>query len=187
MTVELENSDRISVEYTNGYENLVADETISGAPIPAGRYSFDYVQGSYQFGPQRFFSGTLGARYGAWYDGHLTSVGFNRGRVEITPQLSLEPSVSVNWIDVPGAKTTTTLALTRVTYTFTPRMFLSALLQYNTSTDTFSTNARFRWEWAPGSEIFLVFTEERDTYDFERFPEMSNQGFVVKVTRLLRL
>ncbi len=66
-------------------------------------------------------------------------------------------------------------------------MFLSALLQYNTSTDTFSTNARLRWEWAPGSEIFLVFTEERDTYDFERFPVMSNQEFVVKVTRLLRL
>jgi hypothetical protein len=187
LTVELENSDRVSADYTNAYENLVADESISGAPIPAGRYSFDFVQGSYQFGPQRFFSGTLGARYGTWYNGHLTSVGFSRGRVEVTPQLSLEPSVSVNWIDVPGTKSTTTLALTRVTYTFTPRMFLSALLQYNTSTDTFSTNARLRWEWAPGSEIFLVFTEERDTYDFERFPVMSNQGFVVKVTRLLRL
>jgi hypothetical protein len=74
-----------------------------------------------------------------------------------------------------------------VNYTFTPRMFLSTLVQYNSSSDSFSANARFRWEYAPGSEIFLVYTEERDTQDFERFPVLSNRGLVLKVTRLLRL
>ena len=186
-SVELESSDQIRIGYTNEYENLIVDETISGATIAAGRHSFDAVEASYTFGPQRIFSGSLQARYGGWFDGDLTSVGFSRGRIEVTPRLSLEPSVSLNWIDVPNDRFSTTLALTRVNYTFTPRMFLSALVQYNSSNDSFSANARFRWEYAPGSEIFLVYTEERDTFDFERFPELSNRGLVLKVTRLLRL
>jgi hypothetical protein len=185
--IELESSDQIQVGYTNGYENLIVDETISGATILAGRHSFDALQASYTFGPQRIFSGSLQVRYGGWFNGELTSVGFNRGRIEVTPQLSLEPSVSLNWIDVPGDRFNTTLAVTRVSYTFTPRMFWSALLQYNSSNDSFSANTRFRWEYAPGSEIFLVYTEQRDTFDFERFPELSNRGLVLKVTRLLRL
>jgi hypothetical protein len=114
-------------------------------------------------------------------------VGFNRGRVEIFPRLSLEPSVSHNWVRLPGQSFTTTVAATRLNFTFTPRMFLSGLLQYSSSSDRFGVNVRLRWEYMPGSEIFLVYTEDRDTYDFQRFPVMSNRGLALKVTNLLRL
>ncbi|MGE0159607.1 MAG: DUF5916 domain-containing protein [Gemmatimonadales bacterium] len=185
--IEFENSDQLSASYTETYERLVQNERITGATIPAGRYSFQVVEGSYSFGPQRFFSGSVSGRYGGFYDGDLYSVGFSRGRVELFPQLSLEPSVSHNWVRLPGQEFNTLLAATRLTYTFTPRMFLSALVQYNSASDRFSANARLRWEYRPGSEIFLVYTEERDTFDFERFPEMVNRGLVIKATTLLRL
>jgi hypothetical protein len=185
--VELENSDQLRVGYTDSYENLVTDETITGATIPAGRYSFWTAEGSYTFGPQRFFSGTLSGRHGTFYGGHLTSAGFSRGRVELLRQLSLEPSASFNWVRLPGQSFETALAATRITFTFSPRMFLSALVQYNSSADAFSANARLRWEYAPGSEIFLVYTEERDTYDWQRFPGLVSRGLVIKATRLLRL
>ena len=184
--VEFENSDQLSLAYTDSYENLVSDEGITGATVPAGRYAFDAFDASFTFGPQRFFSGTLSVRHGDFYGGRLTSAGFNRGRIEILRQLSLEPSVSFNWVRLPGQRFNTTLAATRVSYTFSPRMFFSALLQYNSSADSFSANARLRWEYAPGSEIFLVFTEERDTYDWKRFPGLVNRGLVIKATRLLR-
>jgi hypothetical protein len=180
-------NDQTNVTYTNSYERLVEDERIGGVTIPAGRYPFAQVQASYMFGTQRFISGTITARHGSFYDGHLTSASVDRGRVEVTPWLSLEPSVSVNWLDTPREYRTTTLALTRVNFTFSPRMYLSTLVQYNSGNDAFSANARFRWEWAPGSEIFVVYTEERATFDFERFGELSNRGLVLKVTRLLRL
>jgi hypothetical protein len=185
--IEFENSDQLSGSYTETYERLVQNERITGATIPAGRYSFQVVEASYSFGPQRFFSGSLAGRYGGFYDGDLYSVGFNRGRVELFPQLSLEPSVSHNWVRLPGQEFNTLLAASRLTFTFTPRMFLSTLVQYNSASDRFSANARLRWEYRPGSEIFLVYTEERDTFDFERFPEMVNRGLVIKATSLLRL
>jgi hypothetical protein len=185
--VELENSDQISLSYSDQYENLTQDERITGATVPAGRYEFWTADASYSFGPQRFFSGSVSGRYGTFYGGHLASAGMNRGRVEVLRQLSLEPSVSFNWVRLPGQSFNTVLAVTRVNFTFTPRMFLSGLVQYNSSADSFSANLRLRWEYRPGSEIFLVYTEERDTYDFERFPVLSNRGLVLKVTSLLRL
>jgi hypothetical protein len=186
VAVERENSDQIAVGYAQIYENLVQDERITGATIPAGRYEFWTADASYTFGPQRFFSGSLSGRFGAFYGGHLAKAGLNRGRVEVTRQLSLEPSVSYNWVRLPAQNFNTVLAVTRMTYTFSPRMFLSGLVQYNSSADSFSANVRLRWEYSPGSEIFLVYSEERDTYDFERFPVLSNRGLVLKVNRLLR-
>lgn len=184
--VEFENSDQLSASYAESYERLVTNERITGAVIPAGRYSFQTYDASFTFGPQRILSGTVSARYGGFYDGHLTSVGFSRGRIEVFPQLSVEPSVSHNWVRLPGNGFNTLLASSRVTYTFTPRLFMSALLQYNSSNDRIGANVRLRWEYRPGSELFLVYTEERDTFDFERTPVLANRGLVIKATSLLR-
>ena len=66
-------------------------------------------------------------------------------------------------------------------------MFLSGLLQYNSLANTLSTNFRLRWEYSPGSELFVFYTEEQDTDPLRpnRYVEMRNRGFVVKFNRLL--
>ena len=73
----------------------------------------------------------------------------------------------------------------RVTYTVTPEMFVSALVQYNTGIDSVSANVRLRWEYRPGSELFLVLNEQRDTLS-PRFPDLVNRAFIVKINRLVR-
>jgi len=105
------------------------------------------------------------------------------------PQMSIEPSISFNWIDTPHGKVRTDLAVTRVNYAFNPRMFFSGLLQYNSASGTVSSNMRFRWEYSPGSELFVVYSEDRDTEDLlrpARLTELRNRGFVVKFNRLFR-
>ena len=185
--IEFESSDQLNVTYSNSYENLVRDERISGATVPAGRYSFADVRASFTLGPQRPVIGNLSLRRGSYYGGDLTSVGFGRGRIEVTPQISLEPSISFNWINLPQGQFNQHVAVTRLTYTLTPRAYLSGLVQYNSGSDTFSSNFRFRWEWAPGSELFIVYTEDRDTDILDRWSELQNRGLVIKVNRLLRL
>jgi hypothetical protein len=73
----------------------------------------------------------------------------------------------------------------RVSFTPTPRMFVSALLQFNSSSSAMSSNVRLRWEYRPGSELFVVYNEDRDTRA-PRFPQLSNRAFIVKINRLLR-
>ena len=67
-------------------------------------------------------------------------------------------------------------------------MFFSGLVQYNSSGDSLSNNLRLRWEYTPGSELFVVYTDDRNTDPLrpDRSTELRNRGFVVKVTRLFR-
>ena len=156
--------------------------------FPVGGYSFQDVEATYSPGAQRRVNGTLTIRAGEYFDGDIRSVGFRQGRIELTSQFSLEPSVSINWIDTPHGTFRTDLAVSRVNYTFTPRMFFSGLVQYNSSSKTISNNLRLRWEYSPGSELFVVYTEARDTDPLrpDRIADLRNRGFVVKVNRLLR-
>lgn len=186
-SIEFENSDQLGFTYTDSYENLVNDEGISGAIMAAGRYSFQDVQASYIMGPNSPLLGRISARQGSYYHGDIKSLGFAQGWITITPQLSLEPSISFNWIDLPEQSLGRHVALTRVTYSLTPRAFVSGLVQYNSGSNTFSTNVRLRWEWAPGSELFVVYTEDRDTDVLGRRSQLAGRGLVVKVNRLLQL
>ena len=45
---------------------------------------------------------------------------------------------------------------------------------------------RFRWEYRPVSDMFVVYSDGRDTRIGDRFPGLVNRTFVVKVTRLFR-
>jgi hypothetical protein len=107
--------------------------------------------------------------------------------VNVNERLSLEPTLSLNWVDLPEGSFRSDLVVTRINYAFSPRMFLGGLVQYNSGNNNFSTNLRLRWEYQPGSELFIVYTEARTTDVFDRFSELSNRGLTVKVNYLLRL
>jgi len=103
----------------------------------------------------------------------------------VTPRLSVEPTVSFNHVSLPEGTFTSKLARTRVSYTFTPRMFVSGLVQYNSSNDRVSANVRLRWEYHPGSELFIVYSEDRDTR-LVGFAQPRNRGIAIKLNRLFR-
>ncbi|HIE91828.1 MAG TPA: hypothetical protein EYQ83_02750 [Acidobacteria bacterium] len=186
---EFENSDRFVADVQKSYEFLFDEFNIApDVTIPVGGYEFQDYFVSYAMGAQRRIAGTLSLQRGEFFGGNITTVGYTRGRIEITPQFSFEPSVSVNRVELPQGDFTAKLVTTRVTYTFTPRMFFGGLLQYNSTRNTLSTNLRLRWEYQPGSELFVVFNDQRDTEftNMRGFPMLENRAFVVKFTRLFR-
>jgi TolB-like protein len=184
--IEFQNSDTFNLTYSDSYEFLRQPFQIApSVAIPVGGYTFQDTQVSFGFGRQRVLAGTVSLQHGSFFSGEKTTIGFSRGRLELTPQLSVEPSVSYNRVDLPEGRFTTNLATTRTTFTVTPEMFVTALLQYNSSTRSLSTNLRMRWEYQPGSELFVVYNEQRDTLT-PRFPELKNRAFVVKINRLFR-
>ena len=182
---EFDNSDRFNVQVDRNYEFLTVPFQVSpGVIIPVGGYSFDDVQFGYNFGSQRRVSGNVSLTVGEFYDGEITTLGFSQGRVSITKRFSIEPSFSLSRVDLPYGDFVTRVLRSRVDYGFSPRMFASALLQYNYTDRTFSSNLRYRWEYRPGSEFFIVWTDEQDTRGGGL--TLRNRAFVVKATRLLR-
>ena len=188
---EFESSDRLMVTATDNYELLVEPFTPPGADfsIPVGGYGFADVQVAYGIGQQRRVNGQVAVRRGAYFGGDLTTVELSQGRIAVLPQMSVEPIVSFNWIDTPFGAFRTNLAVTRVNYAFNPRMFFSGLLQYNSADNSFSSNLRLRWEYSPGSELFVVYTDDRDVTGSlrpDRGWALRNRGLVVKINRLFR-
>ena len=185
-STEFENSDRVNVDLLRNYELLVEPFDITPeVAIRPGAYRFQDLFLSYFMGQQRLFSGSVFLQKGRFYGGDITAFGYRQGRIEVTPQLSLEPTVQLNRIDIPEGRFNVALATTRVTHTFTPRMFLSGLVQYNSISMQLGTNVRFRWEYQPGSELFLVYNDQRDTM-LRRAPLLESRSIVVKLTRLFR-
>src|SRR5690606_11567996 len=183
--VELDNSDQFTLQATRTFERLDDPFDVTGDLVIApGAYTFIEYRASYDFGPQRALSGNVSVNWGEFYDGSLTTIGLNRSRIVVSDRLSLEPGISVNFIDVPAGSATRAVTRLRADYAFTPRMFASALVQYGTEERTLSSNVRFRWEYQPGSELFVVWTDERDTR--RGGSGLQNRALVLKVTRLLR-
>jgi hypothetical protein len=183
--MELANGDQWAFEYSDQFEALDARFQVTpGVVVPTGAYTFRQGKGIYSLSPQRKVSGTITATYGGFYDGTLNALEF-RSRVEFGSQFYAEPTVSLNYFDTPWGTGDANLISSRFTYTLTPRMFASALVQYTSATDSMSTNARFRWEYQPGSELFVVYSDGRNTAA-PGFPSLDNRSFVVKVTKLFR-
>ncbi len=183
--IDFHSSDILGINVTRNYEFLGEPfEVSSDVRVPVGAHRFSDVQLSYELGPQRRVSGMFNLIRGGFFTGDRTEVGYT-GRVEVSPQVAVEPRASVNWVDLPEGRFRLDLLGVRPIFTISPRMFFSTLLQYNSGTATLETNARWRWEYEPGSDVYVVYTDGRDTTQ-RGYPALLNRGLAVKVTRFLR-
>jgi hypothetical protein len=189
-SIEFQNSDRVDVGFNDDYEfaKTAFPVIISTVRLPRGGYHFRTGRVGYNLGQQRPYSGNVLFEKGSYYNGDRTTITLRGSRLNVTSQFSVEPNFSINSVDlpVPNGSFTAKLFGPRVTYTMTPLMFASALIQFNSSTNSISANVRLRWEYRPGSELFVVFNEERDTLA-PRFPATRNRAFIIKINRFFRL
>ena len=182
---DFQSSDQFSVEYSREYELVPRSFNIAtDVAVPAGGYSWQNVRASYNLGQQRPVSGRLALGRGTFYDGTRTEASYN-GRIGIVPQFAVEPSLSFNWVSLPFGDFSATLINSRFILTPTPRMGVSSLVQFNASAHTISSSVRLRWEYLPGSELFVVYSDGRNTLD-SAVPGLLNRTFAIKATRLLR-
>jgi hypothetical protein len=183
--IQFESSDQLQVQYTDAYEFVPIPFRVTGVTIPVGGYEGDTIRAQFNFGQQRPVSANLSVERSEFYGGHRWSYAIGNGRMNFHPQLSIEPGFSFNDVETPFGDFTTQLYSSRITYTVTPLMFVSGLLQYNSAANSLSTNIRLRWEYLPGSELFVVYNEGRDTLG-SGVPDLQNRALVVKVNRLFR-
>jgi uncharacterized protein DUF5916 len=183
--IEFNSSDMLTATYRNDYEFVTAPFRISGGPLlPIGVYEFNEGVVQFNAGAQRPVSGRLTLTAGEFYSGHRRQFEYN-GRVKVSSQLAFEPRILASHITLPEGAFTTKLLGARTTYTVTPRMFVSGLVQYNSSLNTVESNIRWRWEYQPGSDLYVVYTDGRDTFG-PRSAALMNRGLAIKATRLLR-
>ena len=72
-------------------------------------------------------------------------------------RFAVDGTWNYRWITLPQGSFHTNLGNMRVTYNFSPSVFVQSLLQYNDRTDRWSTNLRFHWLETAGTGFFAVF------------------------------
>jgi hypothetical protein len=184
--VDFNNSDRWILDYTRDFEYLPRNFQIApGVTLPVGGYDYDTVRMTYELGQQRAVSGRVSVATGTFYDGNKKEANFTSGRVALSPRVSIEPGLTMNWVDLPYGSFTNRLVTARGIFTPTPRTMISCLTQYNASDHTLSSSVRLRWEYVPGSEFFAVYSDGRNTAD-ALVSGLVNRSVALKLTRLLR-
>lgn len=67
-----------------------------------------------------------------------------------------------NDVNLPVGYFVTNILRTRVTYYFSPQVFLQSLIQFNDRSNTWSANMRFAWLQSANTGLFIVVNEFRD-------------------------
>ena len=135
---------------------------VKNIAIPPGIYSFTDYFVSFSSDNSRAISGNANFHTGRFYTGYKQSYTAG-GTLRFGAKLSTSVSFIRNNVNLPQGHFLTDLITTRFDYSFSTKMFLNALLQYNTDTHQVSSNIRFNLIHRPLSDIFVVYNEHRSS------------------------
>ena len=163
ISIGFQDSSNVWFTHRNRFERLDEPfEIRSGQFIPAGDYDFVEYSGSVSSNRSRMFSASVMLRRGDFFDGHKNSY-----QLDFAFRPNYHFATEVNWsrenLELPSGDFTTHLVTTRMNYSFTPHMFLDALIQYNSTAQEIASNIRFNFIYQPLSDLFLVYNERRST------------------------
>jgi hypothetical protein len=161
-------------------------EIYPGVIVPPGTYDHAEAQLVAMSNQGLPFSVSVRATIGGFFGGDR--VAFNPTvRFRAGDALTSEVQYQRNDITLPGGAFVTNLVRTRVSYSFSPRIFTQALVQYNDRADLWSMNFRFGWLQAANTGLFIVYTDTRGLYDLFERPERTDRSFIVKYSHMLEL
>ena len=165
------NRSKLSAELERGFVKLRApfDPTNTGGDTLAtgSAYNWNEFSLKYESDARKTLNFTSNIRYGGYYNGNKLSLnGTINYRVQ--PYVNLSISTTYDKIDLPEPFESMAFLLIgpRLDLTFTNKLFLTTLVQYNDQADNVNVNLRFQWRFAPVSDLFIVYTNNSYPDDF---------------------
>lgn len=174
--------------YSNTYENLPYGFIIRSDPVAfvtPGVYRYNLASVEYQSDGSRRFSYSIRGGGGEYYGGSFAGLTLG-ARLRPNKRLSAGLTYNVNRVDLPieNGSFSTHVVRGRVSYTFTPNLFIKAFLQWNAFENRIVSNILLNLIHRPGSDLYLVFN---DVYDTSNTIRVSNRTVVAKFTYLFTL
>jgi hypothetical protein len=149
-----------------------------GVRVDPGRYEFNEWFFLWRTNNAARLSLETRLSMGDFYDGDRRGYTFGPA-VRVNEHFNASVNLQINDIAVSNGAFVSKLVSSRVNYNFNTKMFVNALLQYNTDSRQLSSNLRFNIIHRPLSDIFLVYNERHD----ERTDRI-DRAFIAKMTYL---
>ncbi len=153
--------------------------------IPVGVYSMHEWYFTLNTSPGRRFYSRATVSPVDFYDGSRLNMSL-AGGARVSSRFSAELQYNRNDVKMPWGDFLVNLSTLRVDYTFSPRMTIRSLTQYNTSTHEVSNNVRFNFIYRPGSDIYIVYNDLSQTGLPADIFGRKDRQLVVKATYLLQ-
>ena len=180
------------LEFRSGFEihtgmNLVKEgvlesfEISDGVSVSKGTYNDKEIQIMIMTNNAKPMSFSSMNRLGGFFGGDRLSMTPTM-RIRYKDRFTSEFSSNYNQVTMPDGKFTTNLIRARLTYAFTPKIYIQSLLQYNNQSDIWSMNWRFIWQQSAATGLYIVYNQ---TQDYDGIPiASSTKSFVVKYSYL---
>jgi hypothetical protein len=133
-----------------------------GVRIPVGSYNMNEWMFTYNTSPGKKLYQRVTFQPTEFYDGTRRSLSYAFG-LRATSRFSSELQYNRNDVKMPWGNFLVNLTTLRVDYTFSPKMTIRSLTQYNTSTHEVSNNVRFNLIHHAGSDLYVVYNDLRQT------------------------
>jgi hypothetical protein len=145
--------------------------------VEPGEYSFEDVGMEFRSNRSAALSGGLEVSAGEFWSGRQRLAGGSL-RWRLNAHLAVSTSLMRNAVTLPEGSFTGDLLGLRVDWSFTPRMFLNAFVQYNGETNVWLSNVRYNLIHRPLSDIYVVWNETRS-------PDVTRRALLLKYTHLV--
>ena len=184
LQVRYQSGDNFSVRNNNRFERLEDPFEISdGIVLPVGEYRFSEVRFDARSASQRPVSGRVGYTMGDFWSGSGRST-----NVGLTVRPVQGVTVSADWsrddVTLPEGEFTTDLVRLSGAWHLSPWTSVTGNIQYDTVSEIVGLFARLRWILTPGSDFFLVYTQnwqyDRTSLNDARFVTLS-RGATTKI------
>ncbi len=153
---DFRSGDFVLLSWDPQIERLPEDFAIRpGIVIPAGRYRYDEYNLLAISDTRRPLSGLLSLRWGNFFSGRKNEVTLD---VTTAPAEGLKfgGSVQIDQVRLPEGEFVAQIWEGNTALSFTNKIFLQGLVQWDKEARTLAANLRFSWEYRPGSRIYLI-------------------------------
>jgi hypothetical protein len=159
-------------------------EIYDGIIIPPGTYDNSELSLGFYSNQGAWISFNFSTVIGGFYSGDRVSLRPSM-RLRLGEKFNTELSYVQNDVELPEGDFITRVGRLRLAYSFTTRVTLEALFQYNNVDDFWSTNLRFSWLRAANTGLYIVYN---DIKGFDRYTgDVPNRSLIVKYTHLFDL
>jgi hypothetical protein len=158
-------------------------EIADGVKVQPGRYEHEELQLEYHTNAGAPLSFSLAAFIGGFFGGDRVSLRPTL-RYRIGETFSTELTWNYNDVDLPDGEFEVNVARLRVSYSFTPKILLQALMQYDDRNDVTATNLRFSWLQSANAGLFIVYNEANE---FDFLGRETGREFIIKYNRIFDL
>jgi hypothetical protein len=142
-------------------ENITTPFTLPhNITVPVGEYTFGVFHGRIETSPARFLSAIVDLEYDSgYYGGHLLQTDTT---INASPNDTFTVSARhiMQQISVPAGNVAIQVGSLDASVNFTPDMQLRGQVQYDNISKDLQLSLRYRWEFAPGTELLVVLGDD---------------------------